>query len=57
MSLLNEFEWKQRVRVVRLTQNSARSLRPADTLQNGATLKRIEELLNKVIVFVFVFFA
>ncbi len=30
------FELKQRIRVVRLTQNSLRSLRQADILQNGA---------------------
>ncbi len=34
------FEWKQRILVLRLTQKSARSLRPADILQNGATVTR-----------------
>ncbi len=49
------FEWKQRIRVVQLTQNSIRSLRPADILQNGAmvTRRRIDELLNKVVIFIF----
>ncbi len=32
------FELKQRILVARLTQNSVHSLRPADILQNGATL-------------------
>ncbi len=34
------FEWKWRILVVRLTQNSVRSLHPVDTLQNGATPRR-----------------
>ncbi len=36
------FEWKQRIRVAWLTQNSIRSLRPVNV-----------ELLNKVVIFVF----
>ncbi len=43
------FEWKQRIRVAWLTQNSIRSLRPVVTLQNGVNV----ELLNKVVIFVF----
>ncbi len=43
------FEWKQRIRAVRLTQNSIHSLCPVGTLQNGV----IVELLNKVVIFVF----
>ncbi len=46
---------RKRIRVVQLTQNSIRSLRPADILENGATVtrRRIDELLNKVIIFIF----
>ncbi len=51
------FDLNISVCVVRLTQNSVRSLRPADTLQNGATLtwrrRGGDELLNKVVIFVF----
>ncbi len=38
------FERKQRIRVVRLTQNSVRSLRPADILQNGTTLTQRRQI-------------
>ncbi len=40
------FEWKQRILVARLTQKSVRSLRPADILQNGATLTQRRQIVE-----------
>ncbi len=48
---------RKRIRVAQLTQNSIRSLRPADILQNGATVTWMkrggDELFNKVVIFIF----
>ncbi len=40
------FERKQHIRVVRLTQNSVRYLRPADILQNRATLTQRRSIVE-----------
>ncbi len=43
------FKWKQRILVARVTQNSVRSLRSVDTLQNGATrMQRDTEEMNSL---------
>ncbi len=48
-------EWQKHFRVAKVTQNSIRSLRPADILQNGEYVERHrgDELLNKVVIFIF----
>ncbi len=39
-------EWKQRIRVARLTHKSIHCLRPSGILQNGATLKQRRQIVE-----------
>ncbi len=52
------FEWKQRIHVLLMTENSVRTLCPSDALQNGVTLtQRDREETNCWINVIFIFFA